>query len=321
MSKVARSPVAFGIVLGIVVGSGAVAAIASTGSEAGTPTTTRSTVAVGPKIVITVPNAPNTGGSAPLQAQAPLPPLTGPARGYRLGGVPGPGAVEHLADALGVHGAVQTDTGGWIVREGNRLVRVARTPGLPWYFSVLEGPCSMVPSDALPPVPPSGPTDCPEAEGPPSGPVPPPALPDHDDALAFGMETLGKAGLGVSRPVIVDQGTSWQIEAAPLIAERPTSGFAWTITVGSARAVVAASGFLAAALPAQSYPLVGTAKGLERARAVAGGAVTGVRLGLMLGRLGDADYLVPAYLFELQGPGDAPPPVVAVPAVEDRYLA
>ena len=41
----------------------------------------------------------------------------------------------------------------------------------------------------------------------------------------------------------------------------------------------------------------------------------------MLGRLGDAAYLVPAYLFELQGPAGAPPPVVAVPAVEERYLA
>src|SRR5437588_3893272 len=121
----------------------------------------------------------------------------------------------------------------------------------------------MVPSESLPPVPASGPSDCAEAEGPPSGPVRPPGLPDHDEALAFGMETLGKAGLGVSRPVIVDQGTSWQIEAAPLLAERPTSGFAWTITVGPARAVTAASGFLATARAAQSYPLVGTAKGLE----------------------------------------------------------
>ena len=36
---------------------------------------------------------------------------------------------------------------------------------------------------------------------------------------------------------------------------------------------------------------------------------------------GEAPYLVPAYLFELQRLADAPPPVVAVPAVEDRYLA
>jgi hypothetical protein len=41
-------------------------------------------------------------------------------------------------------------------------------------------------------------------------------------------------------------------------------------------------------------------------------AVTGVRLGL----LHAGDWLVPAYLFDLEGGG-----VAAVPAVEDRYLA
>jgi hypothetical protein len=73
--------------------------------------------------------------------------------------------------------------------------------------------------------------------------------------------------------------------------------------------------------PAETYRLVGTAKGLERAKALAGGTVTGVHLGLMVGRLGDAPYLVPAYLFELPGTTGVPPPVVTVPAVEDRYLA
>src|SRR5437588_11037500 len=107
MSNVARSPVAVGIVLGLVVGAGAAAAIATTGSEAGAPKTTRSTVAVGPRIVITVPKAPNTG-AAPLEAQAPLPSLTGRARGYRLDAVPTAGAVERLADAMGVHGPVQS---------------------------------------------------------------------------------------------------------------------------------------------------------------------------------------------------------------------
>jgi hypothetical protein len=38
----------------------------------------------------------------------------------------------------------------------------------------------------------------------------------------------------------------------------------------------------------------------------------------MLGHVGQAPYLVPAYLFELEG---RPPPVVPVPAIEDRYLA
>src|SRR5205823_10006600 len=109
------------------------------------------------------PAAP--AGTAPIAVQAQLPPLTGKARGYRLDDQPPAGAIERLADAVGVHGAVETDAGGWIVRQDNRLVRVQRAAGLPWFFSLLQGPCSMVPSEALPPVPPAGPTDCPEAEG------------------------------------------------------------------------------------------------------------------------------------------------------------
>jgi hypothetical protein len=311
------------LVLGLLVGAGAVAAIAGTESEGGTPRATPATLPPGKRIVITAPNAPNapSGGGAPITVEAQLPPLTGRARGYRIGDQPPAGAIERLADALGTHGPVESDVGGWVVRQDNRLVRVQRAPGLPWFFSLLQGPCSLVPSDALPSVPPAGPTDCPEAEGPPSGPVRPPGFPGQDEALAAGMETLGRAGLGVSRPVVVDQGSSWHIEAAPLIGDRPTSGLTWTATVGPGRAVAAASGFLAQPQPAETYRLVGTAKGLERARAFAGGTVTGVRAGLMVGRLGDAPYLVPAYLFELQGATGAPPPVVAVPAVEDRYLA
>jgi hypothetical protein len=311
-----------GLVLGIVVGAGAVAAIAATDSGGAPKTrTTPTTVPARSKIVITVPNAPNGGATDPITVNAQLPPLNGRARGYRLAEEPRAGAIERLADAVGVHGDVQTDAGGWIVRQDNRLVRVQRAAGLPWFFSVLQGPCSMVPSEALPPVPPAGPTDCPEAEGPPNGPVRPPDFPGQDEALAAGMETLGRAGLGVSRPVIVDQGSSWHIEAAPLIGDMPTSGFGWTATVGPGKTVTAASGYLGTPVAAESYRLVGTAKGIERAKALSGGTVTGVREGLMLGRLGDSPYLVPAYLFELQGTAGAPPPIVAVPAVEDQYLA
>lgn len=316
-----RSPVVAGIVLGLVVGAGAAAAIAATEPGSSTSRSTRTTVSPGPKIVITVPNAPGPGSGTPLEAQAPLPSLTGKARGYRLGDKPPAGAIDRLAAAFGVQGEVQADAGGWIVRQDNRFVRVQRAAGLPWFYTVLQGPCAMVPNEALPTLPPAGSTDCPEAEGPPSGPQRPPDFPSRDEALAAGMDTLGRAGLGVSRPVIVDQGSSWHIETGPLIGDKLTSGFGWMATVGPARTVTAASGFLAMPTPAETYRLVGTAKGLERAKALAGGTVTGVHLGLMVGRLGDAPYLVPAYLYELPGTTGVPPPVVTVPAVEDRYLA
>ena len=306
-----RSPVAVGLVLGIVVGAASVAAIAATESESASPP---------PKVVVM---APATRGEVPFAVQAALPDLHGEAKGYRLGSEPAAGAIQRLAGAFDVHGPVTSDAGGWVVREDNRLVRVQRTAGLPWFFSTFEGPCKAVPDTAapsnevLPPVAPPGPTDCPDSAA-----VPPAAAPaailGHDDALAFGMETLGRAGLGVSRPVIVEQVGAWHVEAAPLLGDKPTSGFAWSITIGPGRTVAAASGYLAKAIATDAYSLVGTAKGLERAKSVSGGTITGVRLGVMLGHVGRAPYLVPAYLFELEG---RPPPVVPVPAIADRYLA
>ena len=394
------SPVAVGLVLGLVVGAAGAAAIAATGSSG---------EASKPKIVIAGPSAPaaDAGAAAALpgggpmvgveiKVQGTLPELAGDARGYRLGSEPAAGSVQRLAEALGVHGSVQADAGGWVVREGNRLVRVQRAPGLPWFLSIYDGTCTVVPgtaggsspgpqsvppappnsasdnsssAEALPPVAPPGPTDCPETAGggsvssgvavacplgappescPSPGPPPRPAdLPTQDEALAVGMETLGRGGLGVSKPVITDQSSAWRIEASPLVDNQPTSGFAWTVTIGPKRAVTEASGFLAKPEPAESYPLVGTAKGLERLKASTPvpmlgmpqcspespacppprslvRTVTGVKLGLMVGQVqrdgpggAGVPYLVPAYLFELEG---QPPPVAPVPAVQDRWL-
>ncbi|MEA2922741.1 MAG: hypothetical protein QOF07_2706 [Bradyrhizobium sp.] len=350
-----RSPIALGLVLGLLVGAAGAAAIAATGGDESAK----------PRVVITGPGAPVVGSEAALPGGGPmvgveitvrgvLPELRGEARGYRLGSEPAAGAVERLAAALGVHAPLQRDSGGWVVRESNRLVRVQRADGLPWFLSTFGGPCKVVPgsapssAEALPPVAPSGPTDCPETAGGGSvgsgaaAPQSPTDLPTRDDALAMGMEALGRAGLGVSRPTIANQATTWRIEASPLLGDKPTSGFAWTATIGPNGAVEAASGFLAKPEAADTYPLVGTRKGLERLKAstplpmlgmpqCAPSAdhpcpevrplvrtVTGVRQGLLLGHVGADPYLVPAYLFELEG---QPPPVAPVPAIEDRWLA
>jgi hypothetical protein len=308
-------------VLGLVVGAAGAAAIATTSSnDSGSASPPK--VAIAPRVAVSPTTATTVGG--PLNAPPSLPALTGEAKGYRLGSAPAAGAVERLAAAFDMHAPVQTDAGGWVVRDGNKLLRVQRAAGLPWFFSVLGGPCKLVPespapNDTLPTVPPSGPTDCPET-------APPVATPDimlsHDDALAFGMETLGRAGLGVSRPVIVDEPGGWYIEASPLVGTTPTAGLPWTITVGPGSTASAASGYLARPVRADTYRLVGAAKGLARARQVAdGGNITNVRLGLMLGHVGAAPYLVPAYLFEMEGEAGSPPPVVPVPAIEDRYLS
>jgi hypothetical protein len=320
---VRRSPVAIGILLGLVVGAAGAAAIATrSSSDSGSASPPK--VAIAPRVAVS-PTVPASTG-APLKAPSSLPQLTGEAKGYRLGTDPALGAVERLAAAFDIHGAVESDAGGWIVRDGNRLVRVQRTAGLPWFFTTMDGPCKLVPENpptstaqTLPPVASPGPTDCPDVASPADAPQ---AFPTHDEALASGMEMLGRAGLGVSRPVIVDEPGGWYIEAAPLIGDKPTAGLPWTVTVGPGRTAMAASGYLARPERADTYRLVGVAKGLQRARQVAAdGNITGVRLGLMLGHVGSAPYLVPAYLFELAGEAGSPPPVVPVPAIEDRYLS
>ncbi|MBV9411395.1 MAG: hypothetical protein JO148_07350 [Acidimicrobiia bacterium] len=305
-----RSPVIVGIVLGLLVGAGAVAAIAATSSGSGSSASPPKVI-IAPQVAVSPTTATTTGG--PLSEPQNLPQLTGDAQGYRLGSQPAPGAIDRLAAAFDMHAAVQTDGSGWVVRDGDKLLRVQRTTGLPWFFSRQNAQCNLVPESpppsTLPTVPPSGPVACPDL------------VASHDDALSFGMQTLGRAGLGVSRPVIVDEPGGWYIEASPLVGSTPTAGIPWTITVGPGLSPSAASGFLAGPVRADTYRLVGIGQGLVRARQVAhGGTITGVRLGLMLGHVGTAPYLVPAYLFELDG-GGGPPPILPVPAIEDRYLS
>src|SRR3954447_17615677 len=219
----AKSPAAVGIVLGLVVGAAGAAAIAATSSNEGAGSGSPPKVAVAPRVAVS-PSLPPDSGRPPT-APSGLPQLTGDAKGYRLGSQPAPGAVERLGAAFDMHAAVETDAGGWVVRDGNRLVRVQRAAGLPWFFTTLDGPCKLVPEnpkpppEALPPVAPPGPTDCPDIASPTAAPA---AFPPQDEALSFGMETLGRAGLGVSRPVIVDQPGGWYIEASPLVGDKPT---------------------------------------------------------------------------------------------------
>ena len=150
---------------------------------------------------------------------------------------------------------------------------------------------------------------------------------------------------------------SRQVVLDPAVGGLPTSGFAWTVGVGAGGRVRHASGWLATPEPAATYPLIGVAEGyerlkrrppvgplhadapaIERERCPAAGklpcttmpvrervaTVTGVRLGLRLvpglprgDRPAEAAYLLPAYLFELEGGWTD---LRAVVAVADRYL-
>ena len=209
-----RSPVRLGIVLGLVVGAGAVAAIATTSSSSP------------PKAAVLQPATTNPGDP----------------QGYGLRYDPAPGSIERLAAAFDLHAAVATDADGWVVRDGDRVLRVQRSAGLPWFLATSNPACVLVPeeppsSEPLQTVPPSGPMECPDTR--------PGEVLSQDDALALGKDTLIRAGLGASTTDIVDEPGGWYIQASPEIDGKPTAGLQWTISIGPGRLVSAASGYLA----------------------------------------------------------------------------
>jgi hypothetical protein len=345
-----RSPVVFGLVLGTIVGAAGAAVLAATDGRSESL----------PKLPFLAP-ARAPAGRAPgpsgleYRVRGRLPDLDGRSRAYTLGTRPGRGAVERLATALGVHGAVRADANGWTVREQPRLVRVDSRPGLPWFLATFPGPCVIVsgpprgatpvpsgagspvvtgpasrrpnPGSSLPPVH----TDCPETD---PGSVdsaaparPRPAdLPSREEAERTGYEALRRAGVGRAWAVqTFDLGSAWRVEVDPAVDGVPAAGYSWRATVGPGGRVVQASGYLARPSATDAYPLVGTKAGLERLREVAPvrlpptpccNEVPGTVVVVKLGLMHVGANLVPAYLFELEG---APTPV-AVPAVEDRYL-
>lgn len=61
-----------------------------------------------------------------------LPDLPATAPAYRLGSATTAGAVQKLAESLGVEGDVKAEPHAWIVGDGQRELRVERFAGLPW---------------------------------------------------------------------------------------------------------------------------------------------------------------------------------------------
>jgi hypothetical protein len=194
-----RSPIVIGILLGLLVGGAGAAAVALSGSGGGPKPRL---VVVGPGMGFAgaeVAQPPGGPTNVVIQVRGTLPELGGTARAYRIGTEPSM-SVGALAKVLGLHGPVASDAGGWVVRDGNKLLRIQRTRGLPWFVTTYSGPCQVVPgiapggsstqsrsvsptpnatsgpgptptaapipvppprAERLPPVPAPGPTDCP----------------------------------------------------------------------------------------------------------------------------------------------------------------
>jgi hypothetical protein len=186
-------------------------------------------------------------------------------------------------------------------------------------------------------------------------PLPPrPAdLPSREEAERIARDWLARAGVPLDGRTVraVQQWNRWVVTASPTVDGRPTIGDAAEVWVGPKGEVVHGSGWLSEPEAGATYPLIGVKEALQRlqnrrvwfgrpltpvpqpcvsvrgARCVQQETVrriTGIRLGLQhtavlaVGdRVGRDAWLVPAYLFEINGNPDDVESVIAVP---DRYL-
>jgi hypothetical protein len=167
-----------------------------------------------------------------------------------------------------------------------------------------------------------------------------PGLPTKGEAITIARRALTAAGIDSSGPVSAyGPGPEWEISAGPKVGGVPVAGLASRVSVGSNGQITGGGGQLIAPDELGTYPLVTVNEGVDRLKAgtYGGGGVqtmelrvdgpptqtqtrfiTGVRLGLM-GSYGSggAEYLTPAFLFDLE---DAPDNALPVPAVIDRLL-
>lgn len=191
----------------------------------------------------------------------------------------------------------------------------------------------------MPPCPPG--TACVQVCPPPR----PEGLPSGEEAEEIAGRILAAGGLDLDQADVrvEDQVSAWLVSADPVVGGLPTVGMGSVVSVGGGGDVAFASGWLAEPQRGDAYPLIGSSEALRRlqdrqpvpldeGREPAVGCegcpatepvvvtVTSVRLGLELAPAADAGaaWLVPAYLFEIDGGG--PGSEVVALAVVDEYL-
>jgi hypothetical protein len=293
--------------------------------------------------------------------KGPLPSLPDHARAWKLGNTTDPGRVAALAAALGLTGRPKQDANGWTVADGRRALVVMRAAGVPWsYGTGLLTACGARIGGG--PYRPGRGIQCLDPDTAVASPPPTADLPSPAEAEWVARDLAARAGLDLAgaRVRVVDAWAARTVTIDPAVDGTPTSGFAWTVTVGAKGVVRYASGWLATPTPADTYPLIGVQAGFEQLKkarplwpmsrlevpaverrpcrpAGAGtvpckvgplparvATVTGARLGLKLapampkaGRPAEVAYLLPAYLFDLEGGWTDVRAVIAVPT---RYL-
>jgi hypothetical protein len=159
-------------------------------------------------------------------------------------------------------------------------------------------------------------------------PGPPAGLPSAEEARRIGLDLLAATGLDVDDADVrvEDQFSSWGVTADPMVGGLPTVGIGSWVAVGPEGAVESANGWLADPAAGDRYPLIGTTAAVERLAEEqgvgAGGTespfepvlLTDVRLGLahLPAHGADESWLVPSYLFTIDGQPDGVLPVIAL---------
>lgn len=276
-------------------------------------------------------------GPVEWRVRGQLPTLPDEATAYRVD-PPSEAAKQRLLTALGdVPAAIQPD-GAWNAPADNTGVADC-APSSPDGAPDAPVSCDNASSSVAVACDPSG--KCPE----PVPPTPPADLPGREEAQRIALRTLEAAGIDTTGNVEVSgPGDAWEVSAEPRLGGRRVFGVSNNLSIGSKGALIRGGGLLLATTEVGEYPLVSTAKALERLKAqwgtgpsvLRGGAepaiavapgepvpdpqpvvrtITGVTLGLQPSFGAASQYLVPAFLFETDDGG-----VVPVPAVVDALL-
>jgi len=220
-----------------------------------------------------VPTEPGDARLSPRETYklaGPLPDLPDQARAWKLGSSVDAAHLSALATALGLIGRPKEETNGWTVRDGRRALVVHRLAGVPWSFGAnIPGACTL---RAGGPYQPGAGIQCLDPDAPvasplsPARPLRPRDLPSRAEAERVARDLAGRAGLDLNGATVrvTDGFASRTVAIAPAVGGQPTSGFAWTVSVGANGTVQHASGWLATPEAADAYPLIGVQEGFER---------------------------------------------------------
>jgi len=270
-------------------------------------------------------------GRVQYQVRGTLPDLPRSARAWTLPDQVTKARVAELAGKLGLSGQPTSSGQAWSVSDGSKRLFVNQVAGGPWTFSA--GRFVQAPRQVA----------LPDRAG--------------AERIARDLFGRVAAPMNGAEMQLVQSFDRWSVSAFPRVGGQPTTGFIWTAGIGAKGEILSATGWLDSPRQGDDYPLISVREALQRLRnrqvagpitdesgrmpcarteqpqPPAGGCrpakpptlqVTNVRLGLQFatalatgGSRQSLGYLVPAYLFQVNGSWERQ---VGVIAVQDRFL-